>query len=70
MEGIMFSKKEDPRVDKMSYDVESINKTIDEMKSTLVRLEEFRPVKSLVYGATALILIGVMGAALSIIGLS
>ncbi len=62
--------KPDSRVDKMSYDIEALKSEISEMKHTLVRLEEFKPVKSLVYGATALILVGVMGAALATIGLS
>ena len=63
-------KKEDHRVDKLVYDVEAMKAQIVDMKNTLVRIEEFRPVKSLVYGATGLILVGVLGAALATIGLS
>jgi len=65
----MFGKKEDPRVDKLIYEVDGLKNALQEMKQTLVRIEEFKPVKSLVYGATGLILVAVLGGLLATIGL-
>ncbi len=47
-----------------------MDKALDKLEQIYVRIEEFRPIKSIIYGAVGIILIGVLGASLATIGLS
>ena len=42
--------------------VDEIKESIRDMKKNYVRQEEFKPIKSIVYGGTSMILVGFMGA--------
>ena len=68
---MIFGNKEDPRIGELTKEVSELKQKVNMIEHSTIRIEEtLKPVKSLVYGATALILVGVMGAALATIGLS
>ena len=57
-------------VEQLKKENDKMDKALDKLEQIYVRVEEFRPIKSIIYGAVAIILVGVMGAALATIGLS
>ena len=75
----MFSRQKDyssdiqginARLVQIEKDNEKMDRALDKLEQIYVRVEEFRPIKSIIYGAVGIILVGVMGAALATIGLS
>ena len=58
------------RLVQIEKDNEKMDRALDKLEQIYVRVEEFRPIKSIIYGAVGIILVGVMGAALATIGLS
>ena len=75
----MFSRQKDYSSDiqelklkmqQVEKDNDKMDKALERLEQIYVRVEEFRPIKTIIYGAVGLILMGVAAAALSIIGLS
>ena len=58
------------RLTQAEKDNEKMDRALEKLEQIYVRVEEFRPIKSIIYGAVGIILVGVMGAALATIGLS
>lgn len=67
----MAKQSEETRMALMAQDLSYVKNAVDKIdlkvSSSYVSKEEFDPIKKIVYGMVSLILIGVLGAALSIV---
>ena len=58
------------KIHQMEKDNEKMDRALEKLELIYVRVEEFKPIKTIIYGAVGIILMGVMGAALATIGFS
>ena len=58
------------KVGQLEKDNEKMDRALEKLELIYVRVEEFKPIKNIIYGAVGIILMGVMGAALATIGFS
>lgn len=67
----MATQSEETRMALLAQDLKYVKNAVDKIdmkvSSSYVSKEEFDPIKKIVYGMVSLILIGVLGAALSIV---